>query len=572
MIRRSVTEKSRASKRGSMLVAAALGLSCASLDANSDSSAEIRDTPPPGFGNDGPAGGDDPSSPGPEEPEQERESSFRAPVVTGKYVWSANPESGRVAAIDAETFQILSAEAGLLPTHVAAVNQVDGVPRALVINVGANDASLLALGSQQITAQTLPLHQGADSWSVGPGGRVAIAWTDSRKAERLDATDGFQDITVLELPQGSEPTATRLTVGYRPSAIAFDSAGARAYAITQDGISVIELEGGPVRLSRLVALPSRPGVQPDVSITADGSRALARLERSSILYDIELASGQAREIELGGELTDLDLSEDGRRAVAVIRGGSVASSPAAPSLANVPDGGAADAGAGDAGSDGGASAEARASQAVFIDIPAGLAGAAGRSVVSSTTEAFGSVALSPDGSHAVLFTTARPSGRVTLVGPDLTFRTVDLLAAVRAVFVTADGSHALALQDPAPGSLRKGAFSVVSLTQVRAPKLVASDAPAEAVALPPLGSDRALVTVSDPALGAFGAYLVRMPNLQVDFSSLPSRPLSSGTVPSANKAFVAQAHPEGRITFIDLAEGAGREITGFELSSKVVDE
>jgi hypothetical protein len=84
----------------------------------------------------------------------------------------------------------------------------------------------------------------------------------------------------------------------------------------------------------------------------------------------------------------------------------------------------------------------------------------------------------------------------------------------------------------------------------------------------PEGSDRALVSVSSP--GSYGAYLVRMPNLQVDFSELPSRPLATGMIPSAGKGFVAQAHPEGRITFIDLADGAGREITGFELSSKVV--
>jgi len=69
-----------------------------------------------------------------------------------------------------------------------------------------------------------------------------------------------------------------------------------------------------------------------------------------------------------------------------------------------------------------------------------------------------------------------------------------------------------------------------------------------------------------------GVFLVRTPNLQVDFSSLSSEPLASGTVPGANKGFVAQQHPEGRITFIDLNEGAQREITGFELSSKVVNE
>ena len=44
------------------------------------------------------------------------------------------------------------------------------------------------------------------------------------------------------------------------------------------------------------------------------------------------------------------------------------------------------------------------------------------------------------------------------------------------------------------------------------------------------------------------------------------------TVPAAGKGFVAQEHPEGRITFIDLVDGQSREITGFELSAKVVNE
>jgi hypothetical protein len=180
--------------------------------------------------------------------------------------------------------------------------------------------------------------------------------------------------------------------------------------------------------------------------------------------------------------------------------------------------------------------------------------------------------LSGDGSRAVLFSNALGSGAVTLVGPDLAYRTVDLLAPVRAVFVTADARHAIALQQPPAGSIKKGAFSVLSLENVRAPKLVAADAPAEFVALDPDNSERAIVTVSDPSAGLFGAYFVRMPSLQVDFGALPSRPLSSGTVPAAQKGFVAQEHPEGRITFIDLADGQSREITGFELSAKVVNE
>ena len=39
----------------------------------------------------------------------------------------------------------------------------------------------------------------------------------------------------------------------------------------------------------------------------------------------------------------------------------------------------------------------------------------------------------------------------------------------------------------------------------------------------------------------------------------------------ARRAWIAQEHPEGRITFIDLDSGQARTITGFELGARVVD-
>jgi hypothetical protein len=505
-----------------------------------------------------------PANPSPP-PEVEREATFRAPVVTGQYVWSANPDSGRVAVIDASSFEIRSGQAGNRPTYVAGLEFPSGARQALVINAGADDASLLELADDGIRARYVPLHQGADTWSISPDRRFAIAWTDRQKAERLDPTDGFQDITVLELAEASGPRATRLTVGYRPSAFAFDAQSTRAFGITEDGISIVDLTPGGIRLSRLISLPSARGIQPDVSITADGSRALARIEGSSILYDIDLTSGATRELDVGGTITDLDLSADGTRAVAVIR-------------AQPGEGSNGDAGVVPDAGDAGATAEEPPasspvpSEALFITIPAGLADAAERRTLVVPNGRVGSVSLSPDGSRAVLFSTALGSGRVTLVGADLSQREVDLIAPVRAVFVTADSRHAIALQDPPRGSIKKGAFSVLALDAVRAPKLVAADAPAEFVALDPESSERAIVTVSDVDAGLYGAYFVRMPTLQVDFGALSSRPLSTGTVPAARKGFVAQEHPEGRITFIDLGDGQSREITGFELSAKVVDE
>jgi len=65
-----------------------------------------------------------------------------------------------------------------------------------------------------------------------------------------------------------------------------------------------------------------------------------------------------------------------------------------------------------------------------------------------------------------------------------------------------------------------------------------------------------VVTVSD-GNAVFAAYIVRMPELVIDQVKLPSRPLAgaTGLVPDAGVAYIAEQHPEGRITFIDLETG-----------------
>ena len=78
-------------------------------------------------------------------PEVENESSYLAPVATGKYLWSANPLSGRVALIDAETLSVKLQVAGNHPTTVLGL-EGDGQFGALVLNDLSNDATLLRIG------------------------------------------------------------------------------------------------------------------------------------------------------------------------------------------------------------------------------------------------------------------------------------------------------------------------------------------------------------------------------------------------------------------------------------------
>jgi hypothetical protein len=69
---------------------------------------------------------------------------------------------------------------------------------------------------------------------------------------------------------------------------------------------------------------------------------------------------------------------------------------------------------------------------------------------------------------------------------------------------------------------------------------------------------------------SFGAYLVALENQQVDFVPLQSPPLAAGVIPLAGRAYIAQAHPEGRITFVSLADSQLQTLTGFELAARIV--
>src|SRR6187431_781506 len=76
-------------------------------------------------------------------PEIEEAQSYRAPVVSGRWVWTANPDTGKVAIVDAKTFSVRLADAGVGPTFLTALPTEANTSKALVINVGSHDATLL---------------------------------------------------------------------------------------------------------------------------------------------------------------------------------------------------------------------------------------------------------------------------------------------------------------------------------------------------------------------------------------------------------------------------------------------
>jgi hypothetical protein len=506
------------------------------------------------------------------------ESSYRSPVATGQVVWIANPSSGRVAYIDAKTYQVQTVEAGDQPTYLAAVpDPTDDV--AIVINVLSLNATLMRRRNPQgtLSTQTFATSMDANSWAVSSDGKWAITWANGTLVPNAPSVQGFQHIAALNLATGA---ATALSVGYRPSQVAF-SGDTAAYVVTQDGISVVNLTASPPSITKNLPLPSAPpppppavdassdgspegaveattpvvvgddassgpsATSPDVSFTSDGAYALVRIDGIPSITIIALQDGSRTTVPLPSPPTDLTLSPHNDFAMAVLRD---------------------------------------LSEVVTLPLPGIVSNP---SLITSTAipgETIGRAIITKDGNSALLFTTAAPVDRMTVLTlkPTPTFRTITLHAPVLAVFPTDDGGNAVVLHNVSTTPLGQGvegAFSLVPIALDVPAVIVPVPAPPTSVALTPKG-DYALVSVRDDAAGTYGLFLGMMPSLQALSLPLASAPIAVGIAAGAARGYVAQDFPEGRITFVDLSQSAcdgspqclsARTISGFELGASVVN-
>lgn len=494
------------------------------------------------------------SGSGPLPPELELEESFRSPVVTGAFVWSANPDSNRVARIDARNLQIEVFDAGHAPTYLAALPAGKTAGGALVINQKSDDASLFLIAGGDAGSDTDPaisvkkvsLQAGASAWAVGSTGRVAIAWSRAEDA-LLGSDDGYQDITILSFDD--EVRADTLSVGFRPSRVVIAQDETRGFVVSDPGISVLDLTAGTTpSILREIFLPEAAlGLERDVSFSSTGQFAFVRLEGSSQILIVDTATDARVTVEFPGIVTDLDLSANGEIGVAVMRASDVTSF-----------------------GEGGAGEPSSSAAAVFSVDELVLDATAFELV--TVADVVGSAEIAEDGSLAVLYTNALSSSFLWVLKlDDHALRRVDVRAPILAALVSVTGDHAVTIQKPPAGSVKAGAFAVVPLRENLPARIEGTDAVPAFVSIAKDGS-AAVVTTLAPEGSPSASYLTQLPGFRVDTLRLPSTPLASGIVASAGKAFVAQKHPEGRISFINLGSGQATTVTGFELGSKVVHE
>ena len=498
-----------------------------------------------------------PTADGGAPPPPEVEYELGAPVSSLRYIYVAMPDEDKVAKIDGKTLAVSSISVGEHPEIVAAVPDSDTAVALDTINGTATIIRPTVSADQKLTFATLP---NLNQLMVDPSGRFAVAWFDLTRAiadagglDFVDQIGSFQDVTVVNLQNGEE-TAVDLTVGFRPREVEFDAAGDRAYVITDDGVSVIDLasatEQGPSIVPPIpIGDPFADPTALEVDVMATGDYAVVREagEASVRVLGLDGAErGVSRVIDLPSEPSDLDLSPDGTRAFAVLR---------------------------------------ETSQLAVIDVPGDAVDPSGVDLVGLGGETVGSLVLTADASRGVLFTNAYAIERITVIELDQAgypHTTYPLQKSIRHVQIHPGGHkalifHAKAAGDPAQAQSleefidRSYGYSVFDLDQGFA-KLQLTPVDPGAMAMPASAQRAYVILDGGDSEGALAeVQTIELDTGVVRHMTLGSPPEMVGVLPDAGTAFVSQRHPLGRLSFIDIASGAVRTITGFDLNSLIID-
>jgi len=207
-------------------------------------------------------------------PEREIERIAFTPPAAGRYhVWVASPANDTVVRIHAQTLEVTTIEVGDEPT---VVRTRAGHDAAVVLNRGSDELSYVQLdeaGAETVDSFELPHHFNA--LTLHPTAPLAFCWLDLSDLHPGEDASAVQDLAVVDLEAG---TVRTVAIGFRPRRLLFSTDGATLLAVTDDGLSTLNLEGeGSRRVARTVPLATDPFQQVDreVAVSPDAAYAVS---------------------------------------------------------------------------------------------------------------------------------------------------------------------------------------------------------------------------------------------------------------------------------------------------------
>jgi hypothetical protein len=484
----------------------------------------------------------------PPEGEDELDFDLKAPQASEHYVYIAATARDALVRISADdSLEIRLIPVGGQPTVVATLGSKDV---ALVINSGTQDFSIVRSTEETDTVKTVDTLPYVNSIAVSPDGNYAIVYYNDAVAGEFDPVGDFQTISVVDVREGQE-AVYNVSTGFHPGRIYFHESDPIAYLITDDGISVLDLDAvkdGMITPIVAVAdgnMDDDPALR-EVLVTENGSYAVVYNRANPEFSVVDIDSGEIVTEQVDGLPTDVDLIPSANSALLMLR---------EQKLAYV------------VGLHGMLAGEADA--LTKIDIEGSQAGAA---------------VVTADGSRAVLYSTVGNAKAVAVMDLNDAGFAWEAYAAQKSVVgvsVSQHGSTALVLHEVEAYSAeasgldkmiaQTNGFTLFNLdTGYR--KLIQTEnhwTQSLFVSEDPAADLRAFVLT--PSASGIG-HTVQSADLDtyiVEDVSLASEPMAMVYVPLARRVAVAQDHPNGRITFIDVDTGKTYSVTGYELNGLI---
>lgn len=480
----------------------------------------------------------------PPKPEKELDFEFKAPQASEHYVYIAATARDSLVRIDAESLDIRLIPVGGAPTVVATL---PGKDAAVVINSGTDNISIVRSSPESDSVKNLDILPHANAIAVSPSGNHAIVYYNHELGFPGGPVGDFQTVAVVSLLEGKEEVAL-VSTGFHTSLVKFHEDGSKAYLVTDDGISVIELdEAKDGDITPIVAVSTDPQEDAElreVLITPKGDYALVRNLALPRLSIIDLAKENLVEVEVEGLPTDVDLIPGANKALVMLREQELA---------------------------------------YILDLKAALAGQEALEELDISGSGAGAAVITSDGTRAILYSTVGESSAVAvldLVKKNHPWKIYPLQKGAVGVAVSPKGSTALILHEKE--SYRAEASSIdktIAGTQgftlfnlaTGYRKLVQTDYKwSDFLFVASKGKDlKAYVLTPDPNDILHSVWSVNLDTFIVDKLPLNSRPIAMVYVPVSGKVAVAQDHPNGRITFIDVKTGEAYSVTGYELNGLI---
>jgi DNA-binding beta-propeller fold protein YncE len=450
------------------------------------------------------------------------------PAPTDAYVFVVNAARNTVSRISVPQLQVITADVGVNPT---AVETTSDYTKAVVFNEGSDSVSIIDAETLDVTE--VPVRDNFNTMQMSNDGRWVICFHNNSSEEGQTSEGGLQSFNEISLVDTETATHFPMAVGFNPRTVRYTPDSNRALVVSDEYVALIDLTAEiptPSMVQIAEDLLDPPPAE-EILVEPSGAYAFVRQFGEDQLVVLDLEHEVVDRIDVGFNPTDIDLSPDGTQATVVSRGSK---------QLYVID------------------AQDPFVEPAVLDLP--------------VDEVLGSLVYSPDGTKAVLYTTAAKVAHYTtwdVATGELTVR--NLVKPVRSVAISPTGGTLLvfhSLEDAEDASTSSPFYGEHALTMIDL-----DDFRPNALLLP----DEVLA-FNNSTDGRYGFFIMEdAPYLEVlsydtllyDEVRLKSNPVHVGVLPETTYAYVNQEHDLGRLTFFDPDTGVLKTITGFELNDEI---